>query len=198
MQIPTAHSTDSLERFLLHAQNAPQPKIVDRAYLRQSGFTSGNDPELRHIFRLLGFLNEKDEPQERWTLYRESGKGVLRNAIYECYKGLFELFPDGPSSRTDTELALWFRPPITGDTRSSIERAIRTFRKLCQFAGITAENSKKENPSSGPSQINTMALGSIDTYHNVKNPQLILNLPSFTEKEDYLPLFKALKEVFYE
>jgi hypothetical protein len=199
MNIPTAHSTESLERFLSHILSVPVPTVVDRPYLVASGFRSGNDPELRHISRLLGFIDENDMPLQRWSTYKVQGVQVLQAAVYECYKGLFEFFPDAsPQTKSDHELAGWFKPPITGETRSAIERAVRTFRKLCQLAGITPENFGRMNAAS------PHTAGPLPKFHPAAqsksgpNPPLILNLPSFTNKADYLLLFEALKEIFYE
>ena len=198
MKIPTAHSTESLERFLRHIQSAPVPTVVNRPYLKESGFTSGNDPELRHIFRLLGFLDDEDLPQLRWKAYKEAGTEVLQEAIYECYKGLFDLLPDAPYTKSDHELSVWFHPPLTGDTRSSVERAVRTFRKLCQLADITHDNFRKNTSSPLPTAETTHQPPVVTLRGSGKTTPLILNLPSFTDKADYLPLFEALKEVFYE
>jgi hypothetical protein len=195
MKIPTAHSSESLERFLQHIQDAPVPVQVSRPYLKQSGFVSGNDPELRHIFRLLGFLNNNDEPQERWLLYKERGEEMLREAILECYKDLFTIFPETPYSRSDTELATWFHPPRTGETRSAMERAIRTFRKLCQLAGMAPNSrAKRPNKSEATSKIN----GLYPTPSTPGAAQLIFQLPILKDKTDYIDLFEALKQVFYE
>lgn len=194
MNIPTTHSGESLESFLQHIQDAPVPKNVSIAYLKRSGFTSGNHPELRHIFRILGFLNDKDQPKERWRLYKEQGQAVLREAVYECYKQLFELHPDAAHARSDTDLAGWFGPKTSG-TRSSLERAIRTFRKLCQLAGITPDNRIKS--ALNDSQDKKEPFASVPQT-TPKARQLILQLPALATEGDYVCLLKALKTVFYQ
>lgn len=185
MNIPTAHSNESLESFLRHIRSSAIPKRVDVAYLKSSGFTSGNDPELRHIFRLLNFLDDNDVPRELWSTYKEQGVKVLHKAVLECYKNLFEKFPDA-QNRTDAELIVWFQPPITGNTKSSIERSIRTFRKLCKLAEL--ETSAVTNSAS-------------EAFNKLKQsqlaPQLTIQLPVFKDQEDYERIFEALKKVFY-
>jgi hypothetical protein len=96
MKTPTSHSTTSLERFLGHIRQAPVPDVVTRAYLEASGFGASNDPELRHICWLLGFLSDDGVPLDRWTEYKENGEPVLREAIQEHYGGLFAIFPNAP------------------------------------------------------------------------------------------------------
>lgn len=191
MNIPTAHSTESLERFLSHIQTADVPKSVSREYLKASGFTSGNDPELRHIFRLLGFLDETDKPLPRWSEYKVQGQPVLVDAIHECYRKLLIEMPDAPFNRSDNDLLTWFTPPVTGATRSARERAVRTFRKLCQFAGLTPDN--RAVIGSQHKSIRAMSNG---------NPAQIPASPLFTlpvlhSKSEYVDLLEAIKEVFY-
>lgn len=193
MNIPTAHSSETLERFLQHITDMPIPNQVNRSYLKESGFTSGNDPELRHIFRLLGFLDDEDQPQDRWRLYKEQGREILRQAVLECYKELFELFPNASYAQTDAELAVWFRPPITGDTRSAVERAIRTFRKLSQLAGIAPRTHGAEKPASIGDRGTLFAASK---YIGTSQPAL--QLPTLKNKADYKQLLEAIKEVFYE
>ena len=194
MKIPTAHSADSLERFLRYMQKAPVPVAMTRTYLKESGFKSGNDPELRHIFRLLGFLDDNFRPVDQWRQYKEDGEIVLQEAIYKCYADVFKLFPNAPLAQS-SELEVWFRPPLTGETRSAIDRAIRTFRKLCQFANITPDNRIKNGQVEA---IQPSAHLQIATQRNLKNLPLILNVPAFSDKTDYIRYFEALKEVFYE
>jgi len=193
LTIPTAHSSETLERFLQHITDAPVPDQVNRVYLKDSGFTSGNDPELRHIFRLLGFLDDEDQPQDRWRLYKEQGQDILRQAVLECYKELFELFPNAPYAQSDAELAVWFRPPITGDTRSAVERAIRTFRKLSQLAGIGPLSAGTEKTAG-----NTSSNILFGTAKYIGTSQPALQLPILKNKADYKQLLEAIKEVFYE
>jgi hypothetical protein len=135
MKTPTAHSLVSLERFLEHIRTAPVPDVVTRAYLKKSGFHSDNDPELRHILWLLGFLSDRSVPLERWNKYKEEGQPVLHEAVLEHYAGLLTLFPNAPQLE-NRQLEVWFQPPLTGNTWSAVNRSIRTFRKLCQLAGI--------------------------------------------------------------
>lgn len=187
MNIPTAHSIDSLERFIEHIQNAPVPRRVTISYLKRTGFRTGNDPELRHIFRLLGFLSDNDVPLKRWRLYKANGRAVLKTAVEECYKNLFDRFPDA-AVRSDDELALWFRPPMTSDSKTSVIRAIRTFRKLCSIARISSGN--KLDVAGG-----TVAESAV--LKTSEKPALVFQLPSYKDKSEYKQIFEAFKEVFY-
>lgn len=193
MNIPTAHSLGSVERFLQHVQIAPIPQKVTRAYLKDSGFTSGNDPELRHIFRILGFLNEDDRPIERWMEYKEKGRDVLKEAVVHIYKDLFAIFPDAPK-RSESELLVWFRSPITGEARSAVERAIRTFRKLCQLSGIDSEQVEKKALSHMIQEVRKPSLSVGSSWSNSINIQV----PNFKDQDDYVRFFEAIKKVFYE
>ncbi len=195
MNIPIAHSTESLERFLEHILDHPTPYRVTVTYLRNENFTTGNDPELRHIFRLLGFLSDNDRPRKRWDLYKTEGKRVLQTSIEEAYKGLFEVMPNAASGRTDAELATWFKPPITSGSRTSTVRAIRTFRKLCLIAGMNPSGSagqeKPDQSFASPLIEQLMLPPSTETR------QLIIQLPLSNEQTDYERMFEALKKVFY-
>ena len=181
-----------MERFIQHIQSAPVPEHANRTYLSAAGFTSGNDPELRHIFRLLHFLNDEDRPTERWLRYKEQGNEVLRQAILEHYKGLFDKFPDAPDGYSDDELAAWFKPPRTGESRSATERAIRTFRKLCEIAGIKTDNASKRIQNRHTLDHDTRS------ENTPRQPQLVIQAPIFPDNSDYLEYFEAIKKIFYK
>ncbi len=193
MNIPIAHSTESLERFLEHIVVDPVPDKVTPEYLRKSGFISGNDVELRHIFRLLGFLNEEGVPLERWREYKEQGQEILRLAVQESYKGLFTLYSENAYKLSEDELRNWFKPPITSSSKSSIERAIRTFRRLSQLAGMVSKDQKIEPAASSPVE------GSLADTQQALPPSLqpVFQIPVLATKEQYVEVFEAIKKVFY-
>jgi Family of unknown function (DUF5343) len=193
MNIPTAHSSESLERFLRHIQDSPIPKQVNRNYLKKSGFTSGNDPELRHIGRLLGFLNDEDMPTERWHQYKTEGQKILKEAILDTYKPVFDIFQNAPE-RSEEELTTWFHPPLTGEARSAVERAIRTFRKLCQIAGITTGEVVKKTSTASIKNVEEQSVSNASTGPG----PVVIQPPNFKNEADYIRFFTALKKVFYE
>lgn len=198
MNIPIAHSTESLERFLQHIVDSPTPPQVTVAYLKNVGFTTGNDPELRHIFRLLGFLGNDDKPTKLWDQYKNESKEVLRSSVEKRYKELFKVIPDAALGRTDVELAAWFKPPVTSNSRTSVVRAIRTFRKLCFLAGITPNGpARLENQDqtfiSSPVAQQPPSLQILE-----RNRQLIIQVPLSNDQADYERMFEALKNVFYQ
>jgi hypothetical protein len=192
MNIPIAHSTESIDRFLQHIAAGAAPKAVTPEYLRKAGFTSGNDIELRHIFRILGFLDADGIPLERWNEYRQKGREILKSSVLSIYENLFELYPDAPF-RSDDELRKWFMPPRTSNSRSSVERAIRTFKKLCHLAGMLPKDHKPADtaplPENDEAQLSTLLQ---------QKPQLVLQIPSLHDKSQYIALFEAIREVFYE
>jgi uncharacterized protein DUF5343 len=191
MNIPTAHSAEAISRFLEHIADAPTPKVVSLGYLRRVGFTSGNDPELRHIFYLLGFLDKDGKPQEKWKQYKEVGKEVLEEAIRSCYFSLFELYPETPFEQSDEALRAWFRP-ATGGSKTSVERAVRTFRKLCQLADMTSTQNKAAHETPVPS------VSVKQPANTTKSTQLILQLPILQDRSQYIEILEAIKKVFYE
>lgn len=196
MNIPIAHSTESLERFLQHVIDNPTPSQVTVTYLKNAGFTTGNDPELRHIFRLLGFLGDSDKPKKRWDLYKTEGKKVLHSSVEECYKELFKVIPDAAIARTDAELTAWFKPPITGNSRTSVVRAIRTFRKLCFLAGINSDGQARlENNDQGFAS--PIIQQPTVLQRQIESRQLIIQVPLSSDQADYERMFEALKKVFY-
>ncbi len=199
MNIPTAHSTESLERFLDYIIDAPIPRQVTVPYLRRLGFRSGNDPELRHILKLLGFLNDNFVPSDRWKLYKMNAKSVLHTAVEECYKELFVMFPDAAFARTDTELQGWFRPPITGDSKTSVVRAIRTFKKLCLMTDLTSENRVRDDYEDEDIRISSvLPHQNITDKATLSSRQPFILLPLSQDQSDYERIFEALKKVFYE
>lgn len=193
MNIPVAHSQESVERFLKHMVDAPVPQKVNRSYLKSHGFVSGNDPELQHIFRILGFLDDSGSPTASWADYKKKGRDVLRAAVERTYGELFKLYPDAPQ-RSASELMTWFRPPVTGDAASAIERAIRTFRKLCQLAGITSALSEQEARSTNLQNVTIPSVTIGNTWDN----SIVIKAPNFKNQSDYIRFFEAIKKVFYE
>jgi hypothetical protein len=197
MNIPIAHSTESLERFLQHIIDNPTPSQVTVTYLRNAGFTTGNDPELRHIFRLLGFLGDNDKPKKRWDLYKTEGKKILLSSLEECYKELFKVIPDAALGRTNAELATWFKPPVTGNSKTSVVRAIRTFRKLCFSAGITPDGRAKLENQDQSFGSSTIVRQPTLLQSEAESRQLIIQVPLSRDQADYERMFEALKKVFY-
>ena len=199
VNIPIVHSVDSLERFIEHIKEAPTPRRVTVEYLKRAGFKTGNDPELRHIFRLLGFLSDKDVPLKRWKLYKTEGRKVLRASVEECYNELFKLFPDA-TARTDDELKTWFRPPIISDSRTSAIRAIRTFRYLCSVARIPTANKKNVSASNASTEkiLPSQPSQALEPEIQVKAEKpLVFQLPPSRSKAEYKQMLEAFKEVFY-
>lgn len=191
MNIPTAHSSESLERFIQHILKTPAPESITRQYLKNNGFVSGNDPELRHIFRLLGFLNKDYAPTQKWNRLKEHRLEVLSDAVENCYAELFTLYPDAAFGRSDEELKIWFRPPITGTSKTSVDRAIRTFKKLCVLAGIVPDNRVTATDGSLPEQKGSSAVGVFD------KKQLVLQIPPLGSRLEYEELLETIKKVFY-
>ena len=186
MNIPTAHSSESLEKFLKHIKNSPAPAVVDKQYLKESGFKSGNDPELRHIARLLGFLDKDFRPTDNWVNYSVEGSKLLQELINRTYQQLFEVYPEAPKL-SEEELMIWFQPPITGEARSSKERAVRTFKKLCQVAKLKSLNNS----------------GAVADQPKVLQPktdpviaQPVIQLPVSRDPQVYEAIFQTMKKVY--
>jgi hypothetical protein len=143
---------------------------------------------------LLGFLSDEGVPLDRWKEYKEKGKLVLYEAIHEHYSGLFAIFPDAPQLAY-RDLEVWFHPPLTGKTRSAVDRSIKTFRKLCQFAGIVPNNSITNADES--SRLPAVGLRPrMSQGTRGEKPLLVLNPPN--DSDDYIRFFEAYKVVFLD
>ncbi len=194
MNIPVSHSTVSLERLFQHILDAPIPEQVSISYLRNSGFHSGHDPELRLILRILGFLRDDDTPTSKLTRYKTEGKKVLQEAVQEVYKDLFVLYPNAPFGQSNEDLKRWFNQFNPAHSKSFAERAIRAFKKLCQLADIKpdVQNSTQE----------THELQAIESfsYPPSKDTQTTMPFPSLPVSENtrvYKAIFEAIKDTFY-
>lgn len=136
MFVPVAHSSESVIKFLDLVQT-DVPWKVDNTYLKQHGFTSNNNAELRGVFKSLGFLDTSGSPTKFWHEYRNKEKAdtVLQLAIQRTYKEVFIVFPDAYKRET-SELVLWFQEKYNYSHITAI-RAVRMFKKLCTKANFT-------------------------------------------------------------
>ncbi|MEJ0073480.1 MAG: DUF5343 domain-containing protein [Candidatus Saccharibacteria bacterium] len=191
MRIPISHSTESLERMFQHITDAPIPQRVTIQYLKLEGFVTGHDPELRLILRLLGFLSDDDTPTTKWKRYKQEGRQVLQVAVERVYRDLFAIYPDAISGRSAEDLAKWFAQFNVNGSKTSTERAIRTFRKLCSLAGIKPEDQPPAMPQAEAVQVRQGQVSPAALTGELPS----IYLPITTSREVYTALFEAYFDV---
>jgi hypothetical protein len=134
MDIPVAHSSDAVIRFFDVIKD-DAPWVVNNDYLISKGFKSGNHTELRGVFRGLHFLDEANMPTKRWHDYKDDPYTILQIALKEGYDELFSAYPD--ADRQDKSvLTSWLREHKEYSPITAI-RAVRIFKRLCEFAQMT-------------------------------------------------------------
>jgi hypothetical protein len=185
-RIPIAHSADSVSNFLDAIEQRRVPRRVSQASLIAGGFTAANDRELRGVFRLLGFLDLEHRPTELWRRYKRADRTkrhmLLQDAIRTAYQPLYQHVAEA-HRRSDTELADVLATMVR--TRSTCERALRTFRRLCTRAGLHYDRSAEPQlPPFGP------------MLWNNPRPALVFQLPPDASAEVYTAIFAAYTETF--
>lgn len=196
MNVPALHTTESLERLLHHIRLSQRPEQMTIKYLRNQGFVSGHDPELRLLLRLLGFLRQDDTPTDRWELYKSDGDKVLQGAIKECYAGLFKEHPDAAFEQDKTKLEPWFSQHTTSGAKSSTTRAIRTFRKLVSLSGMSSPRQTNQiEIIPAPAQTDSREQS---TQREVINYPRLFQLPPDATEEQYKKMYRAMRSVYYE
>jgi hypothetical protein len=184
VRLPIAHSARSITKFLSHVESSRVPRRVTNDYLAAMGLDATNDSELRGIFRRLGFLDRRGRPTDLWRDYRHSSENkrqsLMQGAVMQIYAPLYQQLPEAhlrSTSAVEAVLGNFVR------TRSSLDRAMRTFVTLTSSAGLP-------HPTSSVSEVS-------EVYHFKSPLQIVIALPASKSYDLYVSIFQALKVVFY-
>lgn len=182
IRMPMVHSIPALTRLFELIANARVPRKIDLSYLTGLGFVQSNDTDLLRLLRLLGVVGRDGGPTDQWRAYRHGSEmkrqEILGSAIRSAYLPLFQSLSDAHLRATE-DLDRVLRKAI--DRRTSRERTIRTFIRLCELAGI---RDRQPEPT-----VTSESMG--DPYCPV-----VLGLPANASFEVYLEIFTAMRKVF--
>jgi hypothetical protein len=93
IEVPYTSKPEDVTRLLQVMTTKEVPKIkVDPGYLKSWGFSLSSSNYLFKILKMLGFVDEEDQPSASWIAYASDEKrgAVLATAIKNAYADLFK------------------------------------------------------------------------------------------------------------
>lgn len=200
--------TGRIEPFFAKIQHVSVPTKADQKWLKQIGFVGSNDSTLLRVAKFLGFIDQADEPTDRWKEYRDKGNArrVMAQALRESYVQLFQTYSDAHAcSDDDLKNFFTFSTDKSAETVSAI---VTTFKNLCALAdfensGATSQTVAIAHEAQAESNVNPVeSPQSFPVSHIVRglgsdltiNLNIQLTVPETTNKNVYDDFFAALKK----
>ena len=194
-EIPYAVYVKKIPKYFEKIQEAGIPNTVNVKWLRQCGFSSGNDNYILKVLHFIGFVDSSKKPTELWERYKSpiDAPAVLAQGIKQGYHELFEIYPDAFQKDRDSIYA--FFSSKTGKAKSTVDLMVSTFLNLCKLAdfGKTVAPTKTPTVTEAPEipvlERTVSGKGLLSEIHiNIQ-----LQLPPATDPQVYDALFKSLK-----
>jgi hypothetical protein len=94
VEYPYTNKPEDVPRLLQYLSTNEAPvKTVGADVIKAWGFSPGSSKHLLKILKILGFLDDKDEPSTLWLNYvTDERRGlILASAIKKAYARLFEI-----------------------------------------------------------------------------------------------------------
>ncbi|MGI9861909.1 DUF5343 domain-containing protein [Moorella naiadis] len=173
-------------------------KKVTKEWLDALGFKSKNDYTLLRVLKFIQFVDTSSFPSDLWKDYRGANyKSVLAKGIRNGYADLFATYPDA-HIRGNKDLEDFFATKSSLG-KSTISRAITTFKALCALADFSAVNIVEDINNN---VIEPLVQSPATTYKpdtNNKsgitiNINIQLSLPETKDADVYDLLFLSLKK----
>lgn len=179
-----------MEELLGKLKSMGRPASADQAWMKQQGYTSGNDMQTLAAMRKLGMIGSDKKPTDFFDAFRNQDKQGVADGVRAAYRELFQLYPD--AHRKDAEaLQTFFRSKTTsGDKVQKL--MVRTFQALVQFGdfdGGTVQQAETPKPKPGAAKVVPAASASGGLTLNVN---IQLQLPPSADGEVYEKLFEAM------
>lgn len=191
---PYALKPSSLEDFLKNMPSRPEPKKIDRAYLKGLGYTSSYELVIAPILKFIGFVDSSNVPTDLFKNFRDTRKSVaiMAQALKDSFKDLFELHQN-PCMVSDTDLENFFRT-ATGRGDRMLTATVGVFKTLCKFADLKAP-SAPITPTPTPTPVPTPPIQPPATKEGgvTLNVNIRLELPATKDAEVYDKIFESLK-----
>lgn len=196
-EIPYTNLPGKIPKYFEKIQEAGVPPKVDSPWLKQCGFTSGNDRYILQVLRFIGFVDDAKSPTELWRKYKSptDARSVLAQAIRTGYNDLFNLYPD--ANRKDRDVLYAFFSSKTGKAKNTVELMVTTFMNMCQLADFEAEAPKPapaEPVVSTPSALPTVSVVSGKGMFPEIHINIQLHLPPTSDPAVFDNLFKSMKK----
>ncbi len=121
-----------------------RPAKADQAWMKQQGYTGGNDMQTLAAMRRLGMVASDGRPTDFFDAVRNQDKKGVADGIRRAYAELFQLYPD--AQRKDAEaLQTFFRSKTSAGDKVQ-KRTVKTFQVLCKFADFEDGSSSTKTP----------------------------------------------------
>ncbi len=181
---------------------------LDTSWLKQCGFTSGNDSYILPIFKFIGFVDDAKNPTSLWKAYKSpsDARAVLAKGIREGYEDLFNLYPDANHKERETLYAYFSSK--TGKAKRTLELITTTFTNLCKLADFEADAPKDsekgakvekdaDNEEEGKGETKKQMTPQVPDGFAV-NMNIQITLPITEDAKVYENIFKALREQLFK
>src|SRR4030067_1452443 len=95
-EIPYTTLPGKIKKYFDKIQEAGVPPKVDTSWLKQFGFSSGNDRYILQVLKFIGFVDDSKSPTDLWKKYKvpNEARAVLAQGIRTGYNDLFTLYGD--------------------------------------------------------------------------------------------------------
>jgi len=179
LPVPAVHSMPILEQLLDHVRTTRPPVICDLRWLHSwSTLNDNNDSEVLLVLKLLGFTDANGAPTNRWIGYQKDSIATMATAVRETYAAVLNA-PASKRAPSESPTHAWFRHSIS--SRTTRERAIRTFQRLCSLAEIDDQLSSDKPADNGARRM-------------VTDSPIVFMLPANCSREVYVEIFEAALE----
>ena len=197
---PYTQVTGKMKSLFQKIQQVGKPDTVDKKWLASLGLKSSNDPTLIPVLRFIDFIDQSNNPTERWTLYRDKNQArkVLAEGILKGYTELFQTYPDA-YRRSDDELKAFFTTK-TSSGLQVVSKTVTTFKTLCElgdFQDLSIEGSLLSSAQLTQGGLGASPSTSISTDLGTGvtiNINIQLTIPDTTDESVYDKFFAAMKK----
>jgi hypothetical protein len=194
-QYPYTTVPNKLRLLLGKLPGLGKPDNVSQKWLKELGYTSGNDKTILAAMRRVGMVASGGDPTDLYQAFRDKDKAKVADGVRRAYSDLFGLYPDAHQKDAEA-LRNFFRSKTTAG--EDMQRAmVRTFQVFCEFGDFGAapaqptvaapDTGGEELPSEETRVIHRAAGGGLTLNVNIQ-----LQLPPSADGEVYEKLFEAM------
>jgi hypothetical protein len=149
-KFPYSNKPNSLRKFLEQIPKRPKPAKVNADTLKGWGLKDSNDYSIIRVLKALGLVGGNGEPTDVWTDFMTPGKGptTLGQAVRRVWAPLFQLSHQ-PNKEGDEKLRNYFNIH-SGGSGATIALQIQTFKAACDYADLSAPDSRPADSTKSP------------------------------------------------
>ncbi len=201
-QFPYATSLTGLKRVLEGIPGWGTPDKVTGDWLSGVGFAGGAAARSLGVLRAVGIVGSEGQPTELWASLRSKDRAKFAAGIRKHYASLFATYSD--AHRKDKEALLAFVRSKTTYGNEAQQKAVGTFKVLCEFGDFDANVPEEDNDEAEPmvaakgaraktskmkEGTGTAGTGSVALTVNIQ-----LQLPENASGDVYEKLFAAMEK----